>query len=176
VEVVRQNPSKVTKAGGWLLLFAITLLVINPVMRLVGIVSSFGPVASVAANYPRFTITFAIIFACDVAMMVFSIAAGVAILRVRPSAVRLAKTFLLVNPLYLFVATVALGYSDLPAKANDAMNIEGANQVARTLIYTVVWTIYLHRSRRVRGTFAPPMSRASAHMPGAMPARKVSSL
>ena len=59
MEVVRQNPSKVTKVGGWLLFFAITLLVINPVMRLVGIVSSFGPVASIAAKYPRFTITFA---------------------------------------------------------------------------------------------------------------------
>ena len=176
MDVVRQNPSKVTEVGGWLLFFAITLLVINPVMRLVGIVSSFGPVASIASSYPRFTITFAIVFACDVAMMAFSIAAGVAVLRVKPYAVRLAKTFLLVNPIYLFVATVAFGYSDLPAKANDAMNMEGANQASRTLLYSIFWAIYLHRSRRVRGTFAPPMTRASADVPREMPARKVSSL
>ena len=173
MEGIRQGASKRAKVGGWLLFFAITLLVINPGMRLVGIVSSFGPVAAIASQYPRFTIIFSIVLALDVAMLVWSIAAGVALLRVRPYAVRLAKWFLIVNPIVLFVAAVAFGYSDLPAKARDAMNMDAANQCSRTLVYTIVWSIYLRRSRRVKETFAPRAPPVSA--PAPMPARKVAS-
>jgi hypothetical protein len=161
------------KVGGWLLLFAITLLVFNPAMKLVGILGSFGPVAAIASKYPRFSAIYAALFAIDVAMMVWSIAAGVALLRARPYAVRLAKLFLIVNPLLLFGAAVALGSSDLPAKARDAMNMEGAKQVSRTIVYGIIWGLYLARSRRVKETFAPPVtaSRTSSELP----ARKVAS-
>ena len=171
MEGIWDDPPK--KAGGWLLLFAITLLVVIPGMRLLGIVSSFGPVAAIASRYPRFTVIFAVVLALDVAMMVWSVAAGVALVRVRPYAVRLAKWFLIANPIVLFVSTIALTYSDLPAKANDAMNMDGAQQVSRTLFYTIVWSIYLHRSRRVKETFAP--STPSVRAPAAMPARKIAS-
>ena len=175
MEEVRQDRRR-PKVGGWLFFFAITLVVFNPAMKLVGILTSFGPVSSIAWKYPRFSVTYSILFAVDVAMMVWSIVAGLAILKVRPYAVRLAKLFLLVNPLILFGAAVALGYSDLPAKANNAMNIEGANQASRAILYGIIWGIYLSRSRRVKETFATSTMTSGVAVPHAATARKVSAV
>ncbi|HZI89045.1 MAG TPA: DUF2569 family protein [Candidatus Polarisedimenticolia bacterium] len=141
------------KVGGWLFFFAITLIVIGPLVKLIGIVLTYQPVASIMPSYPKFATMYVASAVMDLVLIAASIFAGISILQVRPYALRVTRMFLFLSPLIMFVCVIAYSSADLPAKASDAMNRAGAMQVSRMLIYAIVWGLYLKFSKRVRETF-----------------------
>ena len=147
------KPAMKPGVRGWLFLFAITLVAVAPLVRLISLVTSFGPVAAVAEHYPKFVAVYGVTCVMELALIAWSIAGGAAILRTRPGAPRLVKLFLLVNPMALFLCTIAYVMADLPRSVLDVMTKVGANITAKAILYSIVWGLYLKFSRRVRETF-----------------------
>jgi len=147
------KPAMKPGVRGWLFLFAITLVAVAPLVRLISLVTSFGPVAAVAEHYPKFVAVYGVTCVMELALIAWSIACGVAIFRMQPGAPRLVKLFLLINPIAMFVCTIAYGMADLPQSALQAMTKLGADITAKALVYSIIWGLYLKFSRRVRETF-----------------------
>lgn len=154
MEDATKSPSDRPRVGGWLLFFAVILVGIGPLLRLTVFILDYPAAASVAAAYPRFgTIHYLVCFG-DLAMTGLSIYAGISILRVRPNAVRIAQTFLFLNVLLVIAANVGYWLSGLPSEGLRAVTSESARVGGRTILSSIVWGLYLSRSRRVKETFA----------------------
>ena len=145
---------------GWLWFFALTLVALGPIVRLVSLVTSFAPVAAIADRFPKFVAVYVVTCVMEVALIAWSIACGVAIFRMSASAPRMAKWFLILNPIAMFLCTIAYGMADLPKTALDAMLKVGADITSKALLYSIVWGLYLKFSKQVREKF--PSSSVSA--------------
>ena len=156
------KPAERSGVRGWLFFFAITLVAIGPLVRVVSLFTSYAPVAAVAAQYPRFVVIYAVTCFVEVALIAWSVMAGAAILNARPHAKRLATWFLLMNPIVMFLCTIAYGLADLPPSAMDVISRVGAALTARAVLYSIIWGLYLKLSRRVRETFPGAVKGPSA--------------
>jgi hypothetical protein len=163
----KTKPAMRPGVRGWLWFFAVTLVALGPLVRLVSLVTSFAPVAAVAERFPKFVAVYVAACVMEVALIAWSIACGVAIFRVSPSAPKMTKLFLLLNPIAMFVCTIAYGLADLPKSVLDTMLNVGAQITSKALLYSIVWGLYLKFSKRVRETFpgrsvtAPPIRKAA---------------
>jgi uncharacterized protein DUF2569 len=164
------KPAMKPGVRGWLLLFAITLVAVAPLVRLIGLVTSVAPVAAVAEHYPKFVAVYGITCVVELALIAWSIAGGVAILRMRPGAPGLVKLFLLVNPIALFVCTIAYAMAGLPQNVLEAMTKVGANITSKAILYSIIWGLYLKFSRRVRETFPGCRARVGQDSPSLLKA------
>ena len=147
------KPSMKPGVRGWLFLFAITLVAVAPLVRLISLVTSIGPVAAVAEHYPKFVAVYGVTCVMELALIAWSIACGVAIFKMRPGAPRLVKLFLLINPIAMFVCTIAYALANLPKSVLETTTRVGADITSKALLYSIVWGLYMKFSRRVRETF-----------------------
>lgn len=140
---------------GWLFLFCLILLVLNPAM--VGISTLYlGRVISrnpaIKENMPLYiTFIFHILFGA--AYFCFSLYAGISLWKVKPNAVRIAKNFLLFSifiSIADFLPTLAF---DLPAEKKAQFLRNLTDGFFTTLIFVFIWYSYLVRSKRVKATY-----------------------
>ena len=127
--------------GGWLLVLCLLLLIWQPIS--LGLVASSmldalasGGLAAVLILLTRLIVTG------------FGIAAGLALLSRRPGAVTLAKV-----SLALSAATDVFVYTTPFFPSNRAPG-ETPVYIAVSVTYSIVWIVYLFRSKRVRETFS----------------------
>ena len=126
--------------GGWLLVLALLLLVWQPITLSL---TTSGLVDEVAIR----GVSLALVLGLRLLVTAFGIAAGLALLGVRPYAVRLAKLSLVAS------AAVDLFVYATPYVPSNRYPGETPFYVAGSLAYYGVWLMYLVRSRRVRDTF-----------------------
>jgi len=129
-----------------LLLFCIILTVVSPVFNLVAVYSSFVLIAPYASDFPSLFAIDLVDSILTMALAGFGVYAGIQLWRVRPGAVRTAKTYLLSCLGYTVVALLLLGMAG-----------EGAGMgtvLARNVIYVIVWHSYLNKSKRVQATYS----------------------
>jgi len=125
--------------GGWLSLFIISLCIINPLIMVFGLISS----------YRYLSILFLIISVWTVGLICFSIYAGISLWKIRPRAVKIAKTFLLlclVEPIISIWLPVLIG-------AGQELMIEVAKESYGPIFYVITWYSYLSKSKRVKATY-----------------------
>ena len=156
------KPAMKPGVRGWLLFFAITLVAVGPLVRTVGLIASYAPVAAIAERFPKFVAVYAATCVVELALIAWSIWAGVSILQARRGAVRVARLFLILNPIMLFVCTIAYALANLPPQVMDVMSKTGAEITSRALVYSIIWGLYLKFSKRVRETFG-------GHSPARLP-------
>ncbi len=153
---LRLLPKGPQGVGGWLLLFCLGLIVFFPLFTLNNLVSSHRTALSLASRYPGLLVVTLVDGALSLAMVAFSIYAGVSLWRIRPGAVRTAEIYLLCYLCYQGIAAVLPYLAGLPSLANRTMSAETAMQAVRALGYVGIWTLYLRKSERVRATYGPP--------------------
>lgn len=142
--MVETTPSnQVTRAGvgGWLLVFCLLLLVWQPLS--LGLIAS-----SVLDRLPVRGLPLALILMLRLVVVAFGIAAGIALLGRRASAVALAKASLIAS-----AATDTFVYAT-PYFPNNRPPGDTTLVVMASLAYYAIWFTYLTRSRRVRNTYA----------------------
>lgn len=155
---VTQGPT-FRSVRGWLLLFCVTLVLTGPAVTAFTLATSYMTVLQLADRFPGFAIVSAIDAVLSAALMAFSVYAGVALLRIRPGAVDIAKRFLLTTLAYRAVVVVLPLFAGLPSSANAAVRSVVLRQAIQGLIYVAVWDSYLGKSKRVMATYG---SRPSA--------------
>jgi hypothetical protein len=139
--------------GGWLLLFCLGLTVFNPLMSLFSLAASYRESAPYFGQFPGLLVVTGLDTLLSLGLMAFSIYAGASLWRLRPGAVRTAKSYLMWFLAYQAVAIVlpfmvALGST--PDETIVGQTVKGA---FRGIIYVVIWYSYLNRSERVRATY-----------------------
>jgi hypothetical protein len=94
------------------------------------------------------------------AIAAFSLYTAVALLRLRPNAPSIAKTFfiIMVTVGVLSLGMVVLGMFSSPSDPSLGSTVRGTSAVVTALMQILIpgaWLVYLEQSRRVRATFGP---------------------
>lgn len=126
--------------GGWLSLFIISLIILNPLMMVFGLVSS----------YEYVSILFLITSVWTLGLMCFSIYAGILLWKIRPNAVKIAKICLF---LYLVGPAITILLFYLSSSSQELMG-EFGKELSRPAIYVLIWFSYLNISKRVKATYS----------------------
>lgn len=159
-EELEREISRLTYEGvrGWLLLFCVILTVVTPLLlvpliaaelrALVVTVSPLYEVPTRVGIYAFASILFLVL------LTVLSVRAGVRLWRKHPQAVRAAKRF-------LFLALVCAIWYDfklwtlahLSPEMWEALWTHIGKPTSGTLVFFIVWYLYLKRSKRVKATY-----------------------
>lgn len=149
---VPSDPAAV-KVGGWLMLFCITLVLVNPIQLLGGLLSTdLRDTAVVFDQFPFLAVLGIVESVGDVLLAMFSIYAGVQLLGRKRNAVRTAKLFLIVGVTYTLIS-YALTVAAVPQSMRAEVVSDLSRGLGRPLVYAGIWFTYLSRSKRVRETF-----------------------
>jgi hypothetical protein len=138
---------------GWLLFFCLSLTVFSPVASSVSLWFGYQSVSQYADLYPGIKRVAMIDFPISIAIIYFSIYAGVALWRRKQNAVRIAKAYLLTFFGYTVVAVFLPFMAGLPSAGNETMIFEVIKGLVRSALYVSIWYMYLTQSKRVRATY-----------------------
>ena len=139
--------------GGWLMFFIVTLVFISPLR----ICASLGQYDSawepLYATYPLLKTIKLITVVVGLGLICFSVYAGFSLWKVRPNAVRTAKTYLLVLATSSITLSCLPLFVGLPEQANTAILQVLPVEILIMLVYPTVWYLYLNKSKRVAITY-----------------------
>ena len=156
--------------GGWLLFFCLSLTLFNPGATVYNLWQAIPQNQPFFNAYPGLFLLTVVDSVVSLGIAGLSVYAGIVMWRVRPGAVKVARTFLIVGAVYTVLAPFAPLLAGLPQRANDIIVSSAFTAVGRGVIYYAIWLSYLTSSKRVRATYtAEP---AAVHGPppvGAMP-------
>jgi hypothetical protein len=151
--VPQQTTSLYRGVGGWLAFFILTLGVFNPLYSAYNLYTGLNETRPAFDQYPGLRTIIYADTAVSAALMGFSIYAAIALLRIQPNAVRIAKTYLVVFLIYALVSPFAVFLAGLPDAANEAMMGAIIPELVRPVIYFAIWFSYLTKSERVKATY-----------------------
>jgi len=138
---------------GWLLLFCLSLTIFSPLYTLYNLGVSYEASSTLFNRYPDLQNVFIIDLILSLGLTAFSIYAGRALWNIKPGAVKIAKTYLLVFLGYVIIASILPFKAGLPASANDIMMEEVIIGAIRSVFYVVIWYWFLNVSKRVKATY-----------------------
>ena len=139
---------------GWLLLLCVNLTIFNPIVTVVNIASNYSANAGHFDQFPNLRILTALDVVLALGVMAFSVYAGVALWRVQPRAVQTAKNYYLCFLAYAVIAATFPFMSGLPSEEISAILKGNVKIVGRTAVEVAIFSLYLHRSKRVKATYA----------------------
>ncbi|MBP1732269.1 MAG: hypothetical protein H6Q55_2698 [Deltaproteobacteria bacterium] len=150
---VNQENIRYRGVKGWLLILCLSLTIFDPLAMLLSLFSITDAAKPLFDQYPGLLRLVVVSGVCRLAIAVSSIYAGLALWRVTPGAVGIARKYLMAVFLYTVFAFFLPAVVGLPEDL--AQEIAGSSFVAGTLTisYAVIWFLYLSHSRRVKVTY-----------------------
>lgn len=139
--------------GGWLLLLVIGMTILSPALHILSMLKEISDSNKVSVFIPEIETAVKIELAFTIIIVALSIYAGVSLWMRRPNAVWKARIYLILLPI-LTIASLMATYSVLPLMLQNAFLKESTVPLIRTVLYSVIWLIYLSSSRRVAETYA----------------------
>ena len=158
---VNQETPRYQGVRGWLLLLCLSLTILDPFAMLLSLFSVANASKPLFEKHPGLLTLIAVSGIFRLAVAVFSVYAGLALWRVVPGAVPIARKYLMAVVLYTVFAFILPALVGLPEEL--AREIAGGSSVAGllTISYAFVWYVYLTRSKRVRATYHAPVREGS---------------
>lgn len=153
---VKQEIQRYQGVKGWLLLLCLSFTILDPLAMIVSLFSVANAAKPLFDQYPGLLTLVAVSGVCRLAVAVFSIYAGLALWRVAPGAVAIARKYLMAVVLYTVFAFFLPVMVGLPQDL--AQEIAGSSAAAGmlTILYAVTWYIYLVHAKRVKATYKAP--------------------
>jgi len=148
-----QASSEYRGVRGWLLFFCIVLVILGPLYTLGNLANGYTAASRVADRLPGLMTATIVDTIVSLAVMMLGMFAGICLWTERPSAVAIAKAFLLVRLVYS-VFEISLFMAALPPAASDRFLGSATISVIKTLFFVGLWYTYLKRSKRVRATYS----------------------
>lgn len=139
--------------GGWLFFLCLILTILAPAVTLISMVVGLSDglrFMGVVPGWTGFLVTDTVL---SLAVVAFSMTAGIALWRTRPNGARLATAALGVIILYNLAALVMTKLFPLPNEVESEMLKELTPSSLRGVVVSLIWLVYLKKSRRVRNTF-----------------------
>lgn len=140
--------------GGWLILLCLNLIVIFPLLTFVYLAEAHDNSSHLSAEKANIQTFVEIDMIVSIALMAFSIYAGVGLWRISVGAVRKAKQFLAFLLLYYVVEAFIPFLCGMPSYnlTADMVLAVGLPTIKR-LVFAGFWWLYLDNSKRVSGTY-----------------------
>jgi hypothetical protein len=149
--------SKLKGVRGWLLLLCLNLAVFDPVLVLVNLF--MGTQAADFNRHPEMLRLTVVAGVPTIALMVFSLYAGLSLWKRVPGAVAVARKYLICLLLFSVLSLFLPGMVGIREAAEvAALNTLG---VVITTIHVAAWYVYLIFSKRVKATYAPEQQPAT---------------
>ncbi len=147
--------SKLKGVGGWLAFFIVGQLVLRPLRMLAELNDPKNVVTPLfEETFPTTATIIGIEKAVNIGLLVFGVVVALALWKVRsPASVKLAKIFLIVNPILAILDAIAFKFSDLPAQVQDEVMQRGLIEVGVVTVICIIWFLYFTKSERVRATY-----------------------
>lgn len=141
---------------GWLLALCLYLMVLIPALAVLGLIGAWQS----APSSPTLQSALALEAVFELALAAFAFYAGLMLYRLRPNAVSIAKvyfiTILTLGLLGLGIVIVASLGQRSDAVLGNMMRGPAAFAAVREVLLSLLWLVYLERSRRVRATYPSP--------------------
>ena len=141
---------------GWLLFFCLVLTVVGPLLTVVTFSYAVSEIIEYFDTFPGLLNMLIIDCVLSVGLMSFSVYAGIALWRIKPNAVKIAKSYLVCYLIYAFIAAGLPFAAGLPEEANMVILGESVKDLFRSFIFFAIWFSYLSKSKRVRDTYGYP--------------------
>jgi hypothetical protein len=138
---------------GWLLLLCINLTILDPFAMLFNLVSITHLTKPHLDTSPPLLHLVLIGGACSLALMVFSVYAGISLWKVLPNAISTVKKYFFAVFFYSLFSTLLPSLVGLPEKSQVDFSANTALNSLITVLYVAAWFVYLNRSRRVKATY-----------------------
>lgn len=152
-ENVNEPMDKYKSVGGWLLFLCVILTIISPLITIFNLVRSYVQIQELYDVYPGLFNLLLIDSALSLFLSVLSIRAGIALWKIKPGAVKIAKNYLLIFLVYSIIAIFLPFTAGLPSEANSAMIFDVIKGFMQSLIFFGIWYSYLSQSKRVNATY-----------------------
>ena len=143
---------------GWLLLFCISLIFLNPLINLLSSIPYLIKDNYFLNFYPFLKLVTYIDIVLGFTLLAFGIYVGIKIWIVRPNAIRVANSFLnvllgyvIVSPLMIFLIYSIYGINF----STEIVGLIGNTfrETVYSIMYVIIWKLYLKNSERVKNTF-----------------------
>jgi hypothetical protein len=141
--------------GGWLALFIIGQLFLRPLLTWVEMSNpkSITP-SQIADRFPTTATLLTIEKIIIIHLILFGIAVAFSLWKVRtPFSVKLAKIYLISNPIVLVLDALLYKLSDLPPNIQDTVMQHGFLNAGKAALWCIVWFLYFTNSERVHATY-----------------------
>ncbi|MGB8801609.1 MAG: DUF2569 family protein [Candidatus Acidiferrales bacterium] len=138
---------------GWLALLVFGLVIGGPISYVVSVVNEYDITKAPGVDSSVATLFWAIDAVLLIGLAAWSVYCGICLLRLKPNAPKITKTFMICLFLYSALGaafTVMAGAKNGPNSADTSTAIV---PFLRTFIGVIVWYSYLERSKRVKNTF-----------------------
>jgi Protein of unknown function (DUF2569) len=138
---------------GWLLILCLNVAILDPLTMLFTIFLVTSATKPYFGEHPELLRLCLASGLCRLALAVFSVYAGIALWKIVPGAVSVAKKYFLAVLLYSFVASLLPVLVGVPRESYQEFAGETVFNGFLTMAYAITWYIYLQRSRRVKATY-----------------------
>lgn len=138
---------------GWLLLLCISLTILDPFSIIINLSLATDAAKNQFEQHPEFFTFILISGVCRIALMVFSIYAGVSLWKAVPGAVLVAKKYLQAVLLYSVFAVFLPRIVGLPDEMYRDLAPANLLNSLLTICYVATWFLYLTKSKRVKATY-----------------------
>jgi len=138
---------------GWLLLLCINLTILDPFAMFFNLISATQLTKPHFDKLPQLLHLMVIGGGFSIALMVFSVYAGISLWKVLPNAVSIATKYLITVCFYSLFSFFLPSIVGLPEKAQEEFSANTAFNSLITILYISCWYVYLKRSKRVKATY-----------------------
>src|SRR5262245_14417809 len=142
--------------GGWLIWFALGLVLVFPALAALGLFSSFRLSGHLYAYFPGMLAVFMIDAAFKIVLTVWGFYVVYALVKLTPFAGETARKYLIGRAVYTGLSIVFPFISTLPPIATAVFTGWAIFTALPSLVFIVVWYIYFKTSKRVRVTYGRP--------------------
>lgn len=154
MEMTHGSKAQLKGVGGWLLFLILSLSIFSPLVTLYNLVTGYEQSSRYFDRLPALLTIERIDILLSTVLMCLSIYAGILLWTIRPNAVKVAKSVLLLFIAYCVVIAIVVTVSGLPAQVAGFLVGYMVPVFIQKVIFVVVWFSYLHKSRRVQATYS----------------------
>ena len=143
-----EKEDKYKKVGGWLLIFCLSLVVVQPLMAIITMITLIeGIFPSIVLKY------FLIDCLIQMAVTLYGVYVGIQLFKLKSNAVSVAKTYLIVSVAVCLISVFLPYVMDVSSYLSADIMAANIRGMIRSVIYFAIWTSYFNKSRRVKITF-----------------------
>jgi len=153
---VNKQDERYKGVKGWLLILCLNITILDPLTMLLTVFLVTDATKPYFGDHPELFRLCLASGICRVALAVFSVYAGLALWRIAPGAISVAKKYLLAVLLYSLVASSLPVIVGIPRESYQEFAGQTVFNSFLTMGYAVAWYVYLQRSKRVKATYQDP--------------------
>jgi len=150
---VNRQDERYRGVKGWLLILCLNVTILDPLTMLLTVFLVTNATKPYFGEHPELFRLCLASGICRMALAVFSIYAGLALWRISPGAVSIAKKYLLAVVLYSLVVSSLPVIVGMPRESYQEFAGQTVFNSFLTMGYAVAWYVYLQRSKRVKATY-----------------------